>query len=81
MLDLLMTIAYMQAVDVYGFSLRKIDGGWQAIIKGKRTGHYLVAFVSCATFSDVLETTAEYAEKGILAFKPDRYPPKQYNGS
>lgn len=67
--------AYMQGFLLNALTMKRKDDTWLLILKGVKQGRHLVVYVECATFSDCLEVGADYAQKGILSFHTDKYPP------
>lgn len=74
--DLAKDLAYQDAADLQELRFRRIDGGWQVIVKVVRDREYQVAFLTCPRFEDALQTLSEYAGKGLLVWRQDKYPPK-----
>lgn len=56
--------------------VRRTRQGWQTIIKGRKRGKNVVAYIEVDSFSDGVELAGEFASRGCLDWRPDKYPPK-----
>lgn len=75
LLDLPKSIAYMQGGLVTAVNIRQVRGGWQCLVKRTRRQNYEVAFLEADTWASLLDGMAEWTERGLWKWYPDKYPP------
>lgn len=59
-----------------GVSFRVRNDIWSAVIKADFLEGPLVSFLDVGSFARCVEVLNEYAEKRLLVWHPDKYPPK-----
>jgi len=77
-LDLDKHVAWNGAYSLDQVVVRRTEEGWTGIVKAHRNGSQYVAFVNAASFVECLELLGEFADRGVLAYAPDKYPPKPW---
>lgn len=70
------TTQFVDGMALYSATVALAPGGCRVMLKATRRGSYWVSFVNGATWIEALETTLEWAEKGVLTWRVDKYPPK-----
>jgi len=73
-LDLVKTLAYMDAVELEQLRITKKEDGWLLMLKGTFRNQKRIAFVSARRFEDVLQQAVTSADCGYLHWKEDRPP-------
>lgn len=53
--------------------LRKVEDGWQAVVKASRDGEYGVAFVTASSLPALMEVLSLKIDDGELDWKRDKY--------
>ena len=75
-LDMALNVGYMDGMVLDQLIVKVNEDGWLVLVKAHRNGRRRVAFVGGASFSEALELAADFAEKGILTWQKDSWPPK-----
>ncbi len=73
-MDLAKNVAYMQAAQLQGVTVKRKLGAWLAIVKVVRYGNHLAAFVDGRSFEACLDMVAYLSAHGSLRFWPDKHP-------
>lgn len=78
--DLEKTISYQHDVILTEQRVTRMIDCWRVMLKGRRRGEPVAAYVFAADYKDVLELAGYLAAEGHLDWKPDAYPikPKRY---
>lgn len=74
--DLAKMVAYMQAVELTGVTLKNSGTHWVCMIKGFRRGKPVVAFEDAPTLQLALDYGLYHASMGTLSFGRDKHPYK-----
>lgn len=56
---------------------RETDDGWSILVKATKKGKCWVAYINAETLPEAFELAGEFAARGVLEFKVDRWPSKQ----
>lgn len=75
LLDLVKTLAYMDAVDLEQLRITKKGDRWLLMLKGTFRGQRKVSFIEGRRFPDVIQTAVTAADSGYLVWKDDKVPP------
>lgn len=74
-------IAWLDGIAFDQLIVRRHDDHVLAMIKGTKGRKAYIAFVAGLTYAETLETVAEFAAKGVLTWREDRYPSRRAKGS
>lgn len=69
------TTAFVDGMELYSATVSEAAGGYRVMLKAKRRGIYYVSWANGTTWADALECVLEWAEKGVLTWRVDKYPP------
>lgn len=75
-LDLDKLVAWESGRVLAGLTIEVSEDGWAARIKSYKNGKAFVAFLGGPSYSETVELVAEFADRGLLEWREDRYPNK-----
>lgn len=75
-LDVAVNVGTIDRMVMDQLVVKATKDGWLALVKAHRGRRQLVAYVAGSTYGEALELAADFAEKGLLTWQADRWPPK-----
>lgn len=73
-LDMVQHVAWHGGYALDQIISRQDENGWMLILKAIRREQPYAAFISARTFPEACELAAEFAERGVLTWLPDKWP-------
>lgn len=77
LLDIDKHVAWSEGLLLEQVNFKRVDNGWLAVIKAQSSTESLVAFVVADTLAELFEYTGNFAYKGCLDWKEDKWPSKR----
>jgi len=72
------TVAWSFGATLLSFQCSFKGDRWTVVLKADFGNEARVAFLDFNTFGDALQYTPEFVDKGMITWRPDKYPPKTH---